>query len=68
MKNFLSATLTLCLLVVAFGRGVNSTCEQQSTRDVKTYTVDLDQPPRERFKQMSQDYKTEIGILVEAQK
>ena len=43
-------------------------CKKNSTKQVKTYIIDLDKPGNERFIQPALDFKDEIAALVDAQK
>ena len=44
------------------------TCNKNSTRQIKTYIIDLDKPASERFIQPASDFVNEISALVDAQK
>lgn len=62
--------LALIIVLVAISATTVSSlqCDRKSTRPVKTYVIDLDKPGRERFKETSTDFKTQIGALIDAQK
>lgn len=62
--------LALIIVLVAISATTVSSlqCDRKSTRPVKTYVIDLDKPGRERFKETSIDFKTQIGALIDAQK
>jgi hypothetical protein len=43
-------------------------CKINGTRPVKTYIIDLDSPPKDRYKQPAADFKDGIAALIDAQK
>ena len=43
-------------------------CSNSSTREVKTYKINLDLPARERFKEVVGDYKDEMIALINFEK
>ncbi len=47
---------------------VLSKCERTNTAAVKTYKINLDSPPAERFAEVTADFKKEILILFDAER
>ena len=61
----------LCILVITLCVFKNAymTCDNNNeVKEIAKYTINLDLPARERFKEITKIYTKEIGILVEAQK
>lgn len=56
------------LLVLSSISSIESKCERNSTVDVKTYVINLDLPPRERYKQVVTDHKLYIWEWFSAEK
>ncbi len=56
--------LIFCLLMPL----VLSKCERTNTAAVKTYKINLDSPPAERFAEVTADFKKEILILFDAER
>ncbi len=53
-----------CLLVPL----VLSKCERTNTATVKTYKINLDSPPAERFTEVTADFKKDVLILFESER
>ena len=60
------------LLLVLIGffalNDVNLECVKSNSAPLKAYEIDLDKPARERFFQVTFDFRDEIKILIEARK
>lgn len=52
-----------CLLAVADGK-----CERTSQMSVRTYKIDLDVAPADRFTEVIRDFKQEILVLFESER
>ena len=58
--------VVLSLLII--GKNTEAGCSNSSTREVKTYKINLDLPARERFKEVVGDYKDEMIALINFEK
>jgi hypothetical protein len=56
------------LSIFIISKNADATCSSSSTREVKTYKINLDLPARERFKEVVGDYKDEMIALIEFEK
>jgi hypothetical protein len=63
-----SKPLTILLLLNIFAICIEAKCQKNSTIDLKTYIIDLDLPPRERFKQVVIDFQDHIWDWFAAEK
>ena len=60
-------TKTLCL-ILALIVTIEAKCERNKPSNVKTYIIDLDKAPRDRFKEVSMDFKQPIVDWINAEK
>ena len=66
--NLISFILAFNFVFICSIVNIEAKCESNSSISVKTYVINLDLPPRERFKQVVNDYKYYIWEWYSAKK
>ena len=64
VANFAILALVVCVLAGS----VRSECTPKSSREIKTYVIDLDKPASQRLVQPAMDYKEQIAALIASEK
>ena len=59
---------TCCLVIGLLMAFVSGKCQSNSQIQVKTYKIDLDAAPADRFTQVIKDFKQEILALFESER
>jgi hypothetical protein len=47
---------------------IEAKCERENSREIRSFTIDLDKPARERFKESSAFYKEELWAWFNTEK
>jgi hypothetical protein len=58
----------LCIIFVCIFKQAKLDCTKSSTLPIKTYIIDLDKPPRERFTESAKDFKDDIASYIKINK
>ena len=67
MREYTLACLILTLVAISCG-SVHSGCQRQSSKELKTFSIDLGAPATQHFAETAAYFRQEIALLIEAEK
>ncbi len=66
--NMYQNLILLCIIFVCIFKYAQLDCTKSSSLPIKTYVIDLDKAPRQRFTEIAKDFKVAIASYIKINK